>query len=197
MLYYSSQYRVCCWLVSMSLDKNMKQAMALLAIALLLGVLAYLYAGDAGNLLPGHTAGATAGQDTGLSEAPDTPEPEATVTRGVFDISVHSVEELEVLFDRAEELARRPNPLGGEDRIVLILHGPEVEFFAISNYDRYRDIVDRAARLDAFHVVDVRICQTMMKNYGIEADDVPAFIEQVPNGAVEVERLTRKGYIYF
>jgi intracellular sulfur oxidation DsrE/DsrF family protein len=110
---------------------------------------------------------------------------------------VHSVEELEVLFDRAEELARRPNPVGGENNIVLVLHGPEVEFFAISNYDRYRDIVDRAARLDAFHVVDVRICQSMMQNYGIEADDVPAFIEQVPNGAVEVERLTREGYIYF
>jgi intracellular sulfur oxidation DsrE/DsrF family protein len=36
-----------------------------------------------------------------------------------------------------------------------------------------------------------------MKNYGIESADVPAFIEQVPNGAVEVERLTREGYIYF
>lgn len=181
----------------MSLDKNMKQAMTLLAIALLLGVLVYLYEGDAGNLLPGHTAGLTAGQETGSSEGPDRPESGATVTRGVFDISVHSVEELEVLFDRAEELASRPNPVGGEDNIVLVLHGPEVEFFAISNYDRYRDIVDRAARLDAFHVVDVRICQSMMQNYGIEADDVPAFIEQVPNGAVEVERLTREGYIYF
>jgi intracellular sulfur oxidation DsrE/DsrF family protein len=115
----------------------------------------------------------------------------------VFDISVHSIEELEVLFDRAEDLARRPRPVGGEDNIVLVLHGPEVEVFAISNYERYRSLVDRAARLDAFDVVDVRICQTMMQQFGIEADDIPAFIEQVPNGAREVERLTREGYTYF
>lgn len=172
----------------------MKHGVVLLAVAALLVVLVYLYGGTPGPV-PEDAALAVAEQENGSSA--DTLQPGAAATRGVFDISVHSVEELEVLFDRAEELARRPNPVGGEDSIVLVLHGPEVEFFAISNYDTYRSIVDRAARLDAFHVVDVKICQTMMKNYGIESADVPAFIEQVPNGAVEVERLTREGYIYF
>ena len=96
------------------------------------------------------------------------------MSRGVFDISVHSIEELEVLFERAEEIASRPRPVGGADSIVLVLHGPEVEFFAISNYDRYRSIVDRAARLDAFDVVDVKICRTMMQQYDIGADEYGA-----------------------
>ena len=173
----------------------MKQGVVLLAVAALLVVLGYLYGGTALDPVPEDAALAVAEPENGSSA--DTLQPGAAATRGVFDISVHSVEELEVLFDRAEELARRPNPAGGEDSIVLVLHGPEVEFFAIPNYDTYRSIVDRAARLDAFHVVDVKICQTMMRNYGIESADVPAFIEQVPNGAVEVERLTREGYIYF
>ena len=175
----------------------MKQGIALLAVATLLGVLVYLYAGTASGPVPEDATLAVAEQEIGSSADTEILQPGAAATRGVFDISVHSVEELEVLFDRAEELARRPNPAGGEENIVLVLHGPEVEFFAISNYDRYRAIVDRAARLDAFQVVDVKICQSMMRNYGIEANDVPAFIEQVPNGAVEVERLTREGYTYF
>jgi len=115
----------------------------------------------------------------------------------MLDISVHTIDELKVLLDRAEELAMVPQPPGEEARVVLVLHGPEVEFFSISNYDRYKDIVDQAARLDAFDVVDVKICQTMMEIKGIPRDDIPAFIEQVPQGPVEVERLVREGYVYF
>ena len=117
--------------------------------------------------------------------------------RAVIDISVHTLEGLKVLFDRAEELAMRPQAQGEEASIVLVLHGPEVEFFAISNYEKYKDIVDQAARLDAFDVVDVKICETMMDARGIERDDIPSFIEQVPLGPGEIERLVRQGYIAF
>ena len=175
----------------------MKQGLALLAVALLIGVTGYLYVGTATDEAQDETTSAAAGQEDASPSGADAGRTESGAVRGVFDISVHSIEELEVLFDRAEDLARRPRPVGGEDNIVLVLHGPEVEFFAISNYERYRSLVDRAARLDAFDVVDVRICQTMMQQFGIEADDIPAFIEQVPNGAREVERLTREGYTYF
>ena len=99
--------------------------------------------------------------------------------------------------DRAEEVAARPQSQGEKAAVVLVLHGPEVEFFAISNYPRYKDIVDQAARLDAFDVVDVKICQSMMERLGVEREDIPAFIEQVPYGPGEVERLVREGYVYF
>lgn len=118
-------------------------------------------------------------------------------SRAVLDISVHTVEELRVLLDRAEQLAMAPHPRGKDDSVVLVLHGPEVAFFAISNYATYREIVDQAARLDAFDVVDVRICETMMNQYGLGADDIPSFIERVPYGPGEVERLRREGYAYF
>ena len=124
--------------------------------------------------------------------------PEAGVpNKAVLDITVHTIDELKVLFDRAEQLALAPQPPGGEASVVLVLHGPEVEFFSISNYDKYKDIVDQAARLDAFDVVDVKICQTMMEVKGIPRDDIPAFIEQVPLGTEEVNKLVREGYVYF
>ncbi len=133
-----------------------------------------------------------------VSVTPKEVLPEAGVpNKAVLDITVHTIDELKVLFDRAEQLALAPQPPGGEASVVLVLHGPEVEFFSISNYDRYKDIVDQAARLDAFDVVDVKICQTMMEVKGIPRDDIPAFIEQVPQGSAEVERLVREGYVYF
>ena len=117
--------------------------------------------------------------------------------RTVLDVSVHSIEGLKVLFDRAEELAMTPRPMGEDASVVLVLHGPEVEFFSIKNYDKYKAIVDQAARLDAFDVVDVKICQTMMGKRGIEQNDIPSFIELVPYGPGEVERLEREGYVSF
>jgi len=120
-----------------------------------------------------------------------------TSLRAVLDVSVHTIEGLRVLLDRAEELAMRPQAQGEEASVVLVLHGPEVEFFSIRNYEKYKDIVDQAARLDAFDVVDVKICQTMMGKQGIDRDDIPSFIEQVPLGPGEVERLTREGYVAF
>ena len=128
---------------------------------------------------------------------PASPSIDALPKKAVLDITVHTIDELKVLLDRAEELAMVPQPPGEEASVILVLHGPEVEFFSISNYDRYKDIVDQAARLDAFDVVDVKICQTMMEVKGIPRDDIPPFIEQVPQGPVEVERLVREGYVYF
>jgi intracellular sulfur oxidation DsrE/DsrF family protein len=117
--------------------------------------------------------------------------------RAVLDITVHTVEELQVLFERAETLAGSPRTGGGDASVVLVLHGPEVEFFSTRNYDRFKEIVDRAARLDSLDIVDVRICQTMMAARGIARDDIPPFIDQVPDGQVEVDRLVSEGYVYF
>jgi intracellular sulfur oxidation DsrE/DsrF family protein len=171
----------------------MKPVLLLLVAGLLL--LAYF------NLVP-RLQGVSGDQPTGTlhRDASSTGrlQGQGAVQQGmVLDVSVHSLDELKVLLDRAEEIATRPQSQGEPAGVVLVLHGPEVEFFAISNYPRYKDVVDQAARLDAFDVVDVKICQTMMERLGVERDDIPAFIEQVPYGPGEVERLVREGYVYF
>jgi len=132
-----------------------------------------------------------------LPDVEITPEVEALPEKAVLDVSVHTIEGLKVLFDRAEQLAMTPRPGGEDASVILVLHGPEVDFFSIKNYDKYKDIVDQAARLDAFDVVDVRICQTMIGVRGIERSDIPSFIEQVPYGPGEVERLKQEGYVAF
>ena len=132
-----------------------------------------------------------------LAPVEPAPADDGVPERAVLDVSVHTIEGLRVLFERAEELAMTPRPRGENASVVLVLHGPEVEFFVIKNYDEYKDIVDQAARLDAFDVVDVKMCQTMIGERGIEQHDIPSFIEVVPYGPAEVERLKQEGYVAF
>jgi intracellular sulfur oxidation DsrE/DsrF family protein len=123
------------------------------------------------------------------------PPPEQAPPRRVGDISVHSERELELLFDRVEELLDRPRSGSEEPLITLVLHGPEVAFFALENYHRHKQVVDRAAKLAALGAIDVAICQTQMRHLGIATDQVPSFLRQVPYGPGEVERLVREGYV--
>ncbi len=155
------------------------------AMALLSAVLAACDQGPR----PGASAPAVVGQ-AGESAVPRAP------AGYVADIAVHTPDELRLLFDRVEETLERPRSSSEPPLISLVLHGPEVEFFAFRNYDKYRDIVDRAAKLAALGAVDISICRTQMKSRGIAPDQVPAFLRQVPYGPGEVERLVGKGYVY-
>ncbi len=116
--------------------------------------------------------------------------------RYLFNVTLHTPEELAGLLARAEQLAQSMRADNSRTGIALVLHGPEIEMFAKKNYPRFRKIVERAARLDAAHVIEIKMCRTEMRNRGIKEEDVPAFIEFVPYGPDEEERLRRNGYVY-
>jgi intracellular sulfur oxidation DsrE/DsrF family protein len=130
-----------------------------------------------------------------VSPAPIAPQ-QQPAAHLLADISLHSVEELELLFDRVEQLLERPLSEGEQPLVSLVLHGQEVEFFALKNYDTYKNVVDRAAKLAALGAVEISICRTQMKNFGIAPDEVPSFLRQVPYGPGEVERLLDEGFVY-
>lgn len=189
----------------------MRTGLGLVLLIALVAVLGYLMYGMAPEVPDGDiamtadvpmqpTPGATILGETDpvpgkIDLIPDVTDP--APERAVLDISVHTVEELEVLFDRAGKLADKLGSDTPGASVVLVLHGPEVEFFSTRNYDKYKDIVDQAKRLDALDIVDIKICRTMMKIHGVKRDDIPSFIEQVPLGSAEIDRLVREGYVYF
>jgi len=111
-----------------------------------------------------------------------------------FDISVHNADELRKVLERAEMLVSSPKSASQPANIALMLHGPEIEYFSINKYAQYKDIVDLAARLDAYNVVELKMCETAMKDFGIKKDDIPGFIEFVPNGDVELKQLSQRGF---
>jgi intracellular sulfur oxidation DsrE/DsrF family protein len=116
--------------------------------------------------------------------------------RYLFNVTLHTPEEIAGLLTRAEELARTRRADSRRTGIALVLHGPEIEIFAKKNYPRFQKMVDQAARLDAGRIIEVKMCRTEMKHLGIREEDVPAFIELVPYGPDEEARLRRSGYVY-
>ncbi len=133
-----------------------------------------------------------------VEKAPTTPPNDSAApgARHLFRVTLHTPMEIEGLLARAEQLARTTRPTNRHNGIALVLHGPEVEIFARKNYTKYRHIVDRAARLNAGGIIEVKMCRTEMRSRDIRDEDVPKFIEFVPYGPDEEERLQRRGYVY-
>jgi intracellular sulfur oxidation DsrE/DsrF family protein len=115
--------------------------------------------------------------------------------RYAYDIVLHTPEQIREVLQRAEQISKAPRPANEQASIAMVLHGPEIDIFAIENYPKYRDIVDLAAKLDAYNVIEVKMCQTMMRKRGLKNNDVPGFIELVPYGPDEVEKLRNNGYV--
>lgn len=106
--------------------------------------------------------------------------------------------ELEQALDRIEQLFMIESGGVEYEPIVIVLHGPEVAIFQSQNYRQYKHIVDRAARLTAFNVVDIRVCETRLGVLGSEPEALVPFVGTVPYGLAEIERLTKvEGYLQF
>ncbi|RLA12730.1 MAG: hypothetical protein DRQ59_06955 [Gammaproteobacteria bacterium] len=106
----------------------------------------------------------------------------------VFGVTVNTVEQLDVILDRAESLRELFDP-DQHGRIAIVLHGNELQLFQKENYAANMSIVDKARQLDEENIIDIKACQTMMRVLDIEQSELPDFIEQVPLAPVEIRRL--------
>ncbi len=118
-------------------------------------------------------------------------------SRYLAQIEAHTVEEFARLLQRAEAAITEDETYPQFEPIEFILHGSEAAFFVRSNYPQFREIVDRAARLDAFGVIDIKICEGWMSLRNVQRAELPAFVETVPYGPAAEKQLLREGYIYF
>ncbi len=109
----------------------------------------------------------------------------------VFSVTVSTVQELDVVLDRAEELRELFDP-EQHSRIAIVLHGEELQLFQKRNYSSNQSVVERARLLDEDNIIDIKACQTMMRVLEIEQNELPSFIEQVPFAPAEIERLQRE-----
>jgi len=108
----------------------------------------------------------------------------------VVDVTLHHLEEINALLHKLSNMPRDPNT----PAIALVLHGEEIKFFTRKHYDRYKDLVDLAGRLEASNAIEVKVCRTRMSMMGIQEQDLPAYVETVPYGPDEVLRLDDRGY---
>jgi len=113
----------------------------------------------------------------------------------LFDVSDHTLKELQALLERAEEITQSTTDNYDKLEIVMILHGPDIDWFKQENYERNKHMVDLAARLDANEIIDLKVCETTMSSLGVERDEIPPFIESVPYAPDEMKRLLQEDYI--
>lgn len=113
------------------------------------------------------------------------------------NITLHTLDELKQLLDQAEKIANGDTEYNTSEPIAVVLHGEEIKAFMRANYRENKSLVDLAARLDAFNVIDVKVCKRWMGANGIMVSDLPPFVEPVPFGAGERVRLEEVGYAYF
>lgn len=113
----------------------------------------------------------------------------------LFDVTDHSLSELEALLARAEEITQTHAPDYEDLEIVMIIHGPDIEWFTQQNYAHNKKLIDLAERLDAYDIIDMKVCEKTMTNRGVDRKDIPAFIDSVPYAPQEIENRLRNGYI--
>ena len=149
-------------------------------------------------------------QDTAIQPVVHTQEvasitaADAIVEEGVLapqklqaNVALHTLAELRQLLEQAEKIANGESQYNVTEPIAVVLHGEEIKAFIRSNYRSNKALVDLAARLDAFNVIDVKVCKRWMGANGIMENQLPPFVEAVPFGGGERDRLEQAGYAYF
>jgi hypothetical protein len=114
----------------------------------------------------------------------------------VYDVAVDSEAAVRSVISRAVLLAN----LNGNDpfdtKVVIVLHGNEIPFFAIKNDAKYRDLMQRAQGATQTGVIEFRMCRIAAKGHGFEPADIHGFVTMVPMADAEIVRLQQAGYAY-
>ena len=123
-------------------------------------------------------------------------EPQYTKQKVVYDTAVTSVKGLTSVLDRASFLSNLNGADPFENKIVIVLHGDEIPFFAIKNYPKYKALMTRAQSLTVGGIIEFRMCRVAAKGRGYAPKDIHGFVTMVPMGDAEIVRLQQEGYAY-
>jgi len=107
----------------------------------------------------------------------------------VYDVHVKTVAKVASVLDRASYLSKITGADPFDQSIVLVLHGPELNFFAIKNYSKYKELMHRAQSLVESEALKIKMCEIAAEGQGYQAKDIHGFVEMVPMGDAEIIRL--------
>ena len=115
----------------------------------------------------------------------------------LYDVAVTNIDAFTHVLDRASYLNTLYNANPFDASIVLVLHGDEIPYFAVKNYDKYHELMRRAKSLTDSGPIEFRICRIAAKGHGFEPGDIHGFVKVVPMADAEIVRLQQEdGYVY-
>lgn len=115
----------------------------------------------------------------------------------VYDVSTSNLDAFSHVLDRVSYLNTiyKADPFA--QSIVMVLHGDEIPYFAISNIEKYKELMRRAKSLTQSGPIEFRMCQVAAQGHGLEADEIHGFVKVVPMADAEIIRLQQEeNYAY-
>ncbi len=137
-------------------------------------------------ILPGHDALAENNAPWGDAKQIET---EYKPQKVVYDVHVKTAGAVKSVLDRASYLSTITGADPFDQSIVLVLHGPELSFFAKKNYQKHKELMHRAQSLVESDVIIIRMCKIAAQSLGFLAKDIHGFVEIIPMGDAEIIRL--------
>lgn len=104
-----------------------------------------------------------------------------------IDIAPKSEAEIQLVLDTLDKTIN--DNVEDLPPIVMMLHGDEAHHFLRRNYDDNKSLIDQTAKLAAYNVVKVQICETWLRSNNYDESELFPFVSTVPYGAAELERL--------
>lgn len=114
----------------------------------------------------------------------------------VYDVAVGSESAVRSVISRAQLLADLNGSDPFDSKVVIVLHGDEIPFFAIKNLAKHRDLMQRAQSATQAGIIEFRMCRIAAKGHGFEPEDIQGFVTMVPMADAEIVRLQQEGYAY-
>jgi len=114
----------------------------------------------------------------------------------VYDTAVSTVAALTSVLDRASYLSVLNGADPFDNKIVIVLHGNEIDYFATKNYPRHKALMERAQSLTVGGIIEIRMCRVAAEGRGYQPKDIHGFVSMVPMGDAEIVRLQHEGYAY-
>jgi len=115
----------------------------------------------------------------------------------VWDFNFTDPKSVGIVFNYVNALVTATSEFGPQEidpiRIVIVSHGPELVVFARKNYEKYKEIADRAAALSK-RGVRLEICQNAAKFLGFAAEDFHGFVTLSPPAPYALAYWQAKGY---
>jgi intracellular sulfur oxidation DsrE/DsrF family protein len=115
----------------------------------------------------------------------------------VWDFNFTDPKAVGIVFNYVNALLAATSEFGPHEidpiKVVIVSHGPELVVFAKRNYQKYKDIADRAASLSK-QGIKFEICRNAASFLGFTAEDLHGFVTLVPPAPYALAYWQAKGY---
>ncbi|MDP2431204.1 MAG: DsrE family protein [Pseudomonadota bacterium] len=114
----------------------------------------------------------------------------------VYDVTTSSEAAMRSVISRAQLLVDLNGSDPFDNKVVIVLHGKEIPFFAVKNLSKHHELMQRAQSATLAGLIEFRMCKLAAEGHGFQPEDFHGFVNLVPMADAEIARLQQEGYAY-